>query len=160
MQWSGRNGDVGLWGVPARRRRSEPTNFADQIAIYVLYDGEIPIYVGQSGARNNSLMGRLKKHRGDRLADRWDRFSWFGLCRVRPNGAINPQATVKQMRTPEILNQIEAVIVEAVEPRLNRQGGQFGASVVRYVQYPDARSELSDGTMLKELHEAVVRGNQ
>ena len=48
VQWSGRNEDVGLWGVPAKQRRSKPTNFADQIAIYVLYDGEIPIYVGQS----------------------------------------------------------------------------------------------------------------
>ena len=159
VQWSGRNEDVGLWGVPAKQRRSEPTNFADQIAIYVLYDGEIPIYVGQSGAGNNKLMGRLKHHRADRLADRWDRFSWFGLCGVRSNGAISPQATVKQMRTPEILNQIEAVIVEAVEPRLNRQGGQFGASVVRYVQYIDARNELTDGTMLKEVHEVVVTGN-
>ena len=160
VQWSGRNKDVGLWGVPAKQRRSKPTNFADQIAIYVLYDGEIPIYVGQSGAGNNRLMGRLKHHRADRLADRWDRFSWFGLCRVQANGVIDPQATIEQMRTPEILNQIEAVIVEAVEPRLNRQGGQFGDRVVRYVQYPDARSELSDGTMLKEVHEAVVTGNQ
>ena len=104
-------------------------------------------------------MGRLKHHRADRLADRWDRFSWFGLCRVQANGVIDPQAAVEQMRTPEILNQIEAVIVEAVEPRLNRQGGQFGTRVVRYVQYPDTRSELSDGTMLKEVHEVVVTGN-
>ena len=100
VQWSGRNEDVGLWGVPAKQRRTEPTNFADQIAIYVLYDGEIPIYVGQSGAGNNKLMGRLKHHRADRLADRWDRFSWFGLCGCTVKWCDQPTSNSKADADP------------------------------------------------------------
>ena len=154
--WSGRTDEVGLWGVPARKRRTKTVDFANQVAIYVLYDGEAPVYVGQTGSSANRLLSRLKNHRADRLADRWDRFSWFGLCDVAPDGYLVAKPSVHATKPAAVLDQIEAVLVESVEPRLNRQGGQFGENVVRYLQFPDSRDQLTDSVLLKDLHSALI----
>lgn len=84
-----------LLGVPARAKRSKPIDFREQIGIYVLYHGHDMIYVGQAGARNARLFNRLKRHKKDHLADRWDHFSWFGLQWVKTGGALS---TAKKMR--------------------------------------------------------------
>ena len=141
VAWSTASGNVGLFGVPRRNRRKAPTDFRDQIAIYVLYRDEEVVYVGQSGARDNRLLSRLRNHRADRLADRWDRFSWFGLLPVSSDGTLFAKSPSMAISPAQVLNQIEAVMVEAVEPRLNRQGGQFGTEVTRYLQYPGIRDE-------------------
>ena len=141
VAWSTAFGTVGLLGVPGRNRRSAPTDFRDQIAIYVLYRDEEVVYVGQSGSQDNRLLSRLRNHRADRLADRWDRFSWFGLLPVVADGTLAQKPAGGSIAPGQVLDQIEAVMVEAVEPRLNRQGGQFGSDVIRYLQYPGVRDE-------------------
>ena len=141
VAWSSASGNVGLFGVPRQNRKSTPTDFRDQIAIYVLYRDEEVVYVGQSGSRDNRLFSRLKNHRADRLADRWDRFSWFGLLPVSSDGTLVAKSPSMAVSPAQVLDQIEAVMVEAVEPRLNRQGGQFGTEVTRYLQYPGIRDE-------------------
>ena len=141
VAWSTAAGKVGLLGVPGRNRKSAPVDFRDQVAIYVLYRDEEVVYVGQSGSRENRLLSRLKNHRADRLADRWDGFSWFGLLGVSPDGTLAKKSEDMAIHPAQVLDQIEAVMVEAVEPRLNRQGGQFGESVTRYIQYPGIRDE-------------------
>ena len=40
------------------------------------------VYIGQAGGQGNGLFDRLTQHTTDRLAERWSRFSWFGLRRV------------------------------------------------------------------------------
>ena len=147
VAWTAHSGNVGVWGVPARSRRSIPIDFRDQVAIYVLYYGEAVVYVGQTGARDNRLMSRLRNHRADRLADRWDRFSWFGLCTVLPGGKLAPASSDLRIGPSEVLDQIEAVMLEAIDPRLNRQGGKFRTGITRYVQYPDGRSESATKAM-------------
>ena len=41
---------------------------------------------GKLGAGNSTLFSRLKNHLSDHLADRWDKFSWFGVRKVNKSG--------------------------------------------------------------------------
>jgi hypothetical protein len=63
-------------------RSRRVVDFRDQIGVYVLYDeNRPPVFVGLAGGRAR-LFRRLRHHRNDRLALRWQYFSWFGLLRV------------------------------------------------------------------------------
>lgn len=53
-------------------------NFNGQLGIYLLYDDREVIYVGHTTDR--PLGRRLHEHTLDRLAARWNQFSWFGLA--------------------------------------------------------------------------------
>ncbi len=112
-----------LLGVPSRATSSEPVDFRRQIGIYVLYSGHQMIYVGQTGAGNQRLLARLKAHRSDFLANRWNRFSWFGLRKVLTTGKLSTENTKAGAKLSVVLNHIEAVLIAAVEPTLNKQGG-------------------------------------
>ena len=140
-----------LWGVPARARSSAPVDFRDQIGIYVLYEGHRMIYVGQTGSKNQRLFGRLKRHRKDVLAGRWDHFSWFGLRRVKRNGQLSIDKHKAGATVATALNHIEAVLISAAEPTLNRQGGRFGRDAKRYLQVRDDRLGLTEAEMIQEL---------
>ncbi|MEO0963192.1 MAG: GIY-YIG nuclease family protein, partial [Pseudomonadota bacterium] len=73
-----------MLGYPASKSASQDNtvDFRQQRGIYVLYDGNFNIvYVGQAGAGNQDLFGRLKNHLTDHLASRWSLFSWFGVRR-------------------------------------------------------------------------------
>lgn len=65
---------------------STPVDFNKQLGIYLLYDGREVIYIGRTTDR--PLGRRLFEHTLDRLAVRWDRFSWFGLLPVSENGKL------------------------------------------------------------------------
>ena len=75
--WS-RRGE--LLGIGIRKRRQKAVDFANQRGIYALYDDNFRlIYVGQAGRGERRLYRRLRSHTLNNLADRWTRFSWFGL---------------------------------------------------------------------------------
>jgi hypothetical protein len=63
-----------------------PVDFQGQRGIYLLYDGREVIYVGR--VTDRPLGARLFEHTRDRLATRWDRFSWFGLLAVDSAGEL------------------------------------------------------------------------
>ena len=92
-------------------------------------------YVGQVGTGNQRLFDRLKQHKRDFLADRWDRFSWFGTRWVKSNGELALEVDSTHSDVTDVLNHIEAIVIHAAEPRHNRQGGRFGDEVVQYLQY-------------------------
>jgi predicted GIY-YIG superfamily endonuclease len=62
-------------------------NFKGQIGIYLLHDSRETVYIGQ--AIEQPLGKRLKDHTTDRLAGRWDRFSWFGFYPVTEDAKLN-----------------------------------------------------------------------
>ena len=129
-----------LNGVRAGAKTSKPVNFRKQRGIYVLYSDYKIIYIGQAGTGNASLFGRLKRHTRDDLAERWNRFSWFGLDRVLvKSGRLAAQTKAAYPSTTTILNHIEGILIHATEPPLNRQGGTFGQGVHRYRQCRDDR---------------------
>ncbi len=100
-----------LLGIPAHARTAEPIDFRDQAGLYVLYAGHELIYVGQAGSGRATLFSRLKKHRKDQLAERWDRFSWFGLRRVLGTSALGKMNARARSTAATTLNQIEAVLI-------------------------------------------------
>lgn len=104
--------------------------------MYLLYDGREVIYVGRSTER--PLGKRLTEHTQDRLATRWDRFSWFGLKPVKQDGSFGnlPASYLSDLLIPAL----EAVLIEAVEPRQNRKRGD-DLSAVEYFQTADPEVE-------------------
>lgn len=102
-----------------------PVNFCDQRGIYLLYDGREVIYVGRTTDR--SLGRRLYEHTMDRLSSRWDRFSWFGILPVSDQGVLAgmPEA----YDAAKLIPALEAILIEALEPRQNRKRGDDLAAV-------------------------------
>jgi hypothetical protein len=142
-----------LKGVPAKETSADPVDFRDQAGVYVLYDDNFRlVYVGQAGAGNQFLFTRLKHHRKDALADRWTRFSWFGIKWVKQSAKLAVGATKFSVKYDDILNHIEAILISAAEPPHNRQGGRFGDEVEQYLQYRDEVALGPDtDSMVKQL---------
>jgi hypothetical protein len=111
---------------------AKPVDFHKQLGIYLLYDGREVMYVGRATER--PLGKRLYEHTADRLSTRWDRFSWFGLLPVSESGDLGvlPESYLGTM----IIPAIEAILIEAVEPRQNRKRGD-DLSAVEYIQKED-----------------------
>ena len=131
-----------LKGVLATATTAEPIDFREQIGVYGLYDvGFRLVYVGQAGVGNSNLFSRLKQHRSDRLAERWDRVSWFGTRKVnstgKNKGLLASKGERKNVPMSDVLNHIEAILIEITEPPNNRQGGRFGDKVQQYIQWQD-----------------------
>ena len=111
-------------------------DFNRQLGIYLLYDGREVIYVGRTTDR--ALGRRLYEHTIDRLSARWDRFSWFGLLPVSEEGDIC--ALPESYSAAKLIPALEAVLIEALEPRQNRKRGDDLAAV-EYLQKVDPEIE-------------------
>ena len=136
----GRPGVSGhLMGVEAKNLTAGHVDFREQQGVYVLYDASFRmVYVGQAGANDQQrLFDRLKQHNRDQLAERWSRFSWFGVRSVNLTGDLRAEAMAAHPSMGGVLNHIEAILIAAAEPAHNRQGGRFGTDVEQYLQYRD-----------------------
>ena len=109
-----------------------PVNFNKQRGIYLLYDGREVIYVGRTTDR--PLGKRLYEHTIDRMSARWNRFSWFGLLPVSDKGDLG--VLPENYDGLKMIPALEAILIEALEPRQNRKRGDDLASV-EYVQKED-----------------------
>jgi hypothetical protein len=125
-----------------------PVDFCSQIGIYLLYDGREAIYVGRSTDR--PLGRRLYEHTQDRFASRWDRFSWFGIQPVSDEGRLLPSP--QSYSADLIIPSMEAVLIEALEPRQNRKRGD-DLSGVEYIQNEDP--EISRRLLKETLNTAL-----
>ncbi|MHB8355526.1 MAG: GIY-YIG nuclease family protein [Vulcanimicrobiaceae bacterium] len=147
----GPEGDGRILGVPAKNRSAASVDFREQEGIYVLYSEYRAVYVGQT-AESQGLLKRLNQHLADDLAERWDRFSWFGLRRVNASSnRLGKTTAVRHVLNDKVLNHIEGILIHAVEPPLNRQHGRFGEDVIRFLQVRDERLGPSQEEMIKEL---------
>jgi len=105
-------------------------DFREQIGVYVLYDSSQHIvYVGQAGNGNATLFTRLKNHMNDQLWNRWQYFSWIGFKDVNADGSLSAQQTVDSVvsgfKYSDALNEIEGILIEIIEPKLNKQSGRL-----------------------------------
>lgn len=100
-------------------------DFRRQQGIYILFDEYGPAYVGL--AKGERLGARLRDHHGDHLANRWDRFSWFGF---NPVGATPDKDGVLSLNQPRrdvtddtstTIGDLEALLIAAMGPKLNQQ---------------------------------------
>jgi hypothetical protein len=140
-----------LKGIAAKNRSWDPIDFREQQGVYALYDNAFRlVYVGQAGANDQQrLFDRLRQHTRDQLADRWTKFSWFGIRAVNNNGTLRVENLAAHPTTGDVLNHIEAVLISVAEPAHNRQGGRFGDEVEQFLQHHDVDQVGPD------LHEMV-----
>jgi hypothetical protein len=111
---------------------SIPVDFAKQLGVYILYDRDRPVYVGRAA---DSIAERLKAHTINRLSGRWDRFSWFGLCGALEDGTgLTPAPQTWSHNV--VIATLEAILIESLEPPLNRKGGD-GFAATEYLQKED-----------------------
>lgn len=130
-----------LWGATPnlygrQQIGADLVNIAGQTGVYLLHDGRNVIYVGRSIDR--PLGKRLYEHTQDRLAGRWDRFSWFGMKSVRDDGTLKDVEIKPSIES--IIATLEALLIESLEPPQNRKrGDEFSA--IEYIQAKDPESE-------------------
>ena len=123
--------------------------FKDQIGLYLLHDSRETIYVGQ--AIEQSLGKRLKDHTTDRLAGRWDRFSWFGFYPVTEDAKLNLSVKFKDFTIQNLGDIMEAILIESIEPRQNRkQGNSFVGLEYLQVEAPEIKKRLKQ-QLIQEL---------
>ena len=68
------------------------------------------------------------------MAARWDRFSWFGLLPVSNSGQLGSLPITYD--AAKIIPALEAILIEALEPRQNRKRGD-DLSAVEFIQRED-----------------------
>lgn len=110
---------------------SSDVDFGSQQGVYLLHDRDRVIYVGRA---DDTMFARLRAHTTDRLSGRWDRFSWFGLRAVQPDGMLSSVAL--DWKHPIVLETLEALLIESLEPPLNRRRGD-NLSAIEYSQVED-----------------------
>lgn len=152
--WGAGSSAGALLGVLASNVTDDAVDFRDQRGVYVLYAEYDLVYVGQNNGQE--LIARLKQHKKDDLAERWNRFSWFGLRAVKVGGELTKYNQGVHAENHDVLNHIEAILIHTAEPRLNRQGGKFGDNIERYLQRRDDRLGPSQAEMLQELYRASL----
>ena len=155
----GRGGAGSILGYRMDQRRPKKVDFRDQIAIYVLFtaDREV-VYVGQTGSGTQRLFHRLRHHSRAGLRDRWTNFSWLGLRAVNQNGRLSEyQQPNSKCKGPNqnALDEIESVLLQLFEPRLNKQGPRWGDGTAEYLQYVPWEWESDQGRPL-EYPESVL----
>lgn len=133
-------------------------DFREQIGVYILHDRDLRIvYVGQAGNGNATLFNRIKQHMDGRLSGRWDYFTWFGFLKVNSDGSLSDVANVSSRVSgfaySQALDQVEGILIEVIEPPLNKQAGQLKAAT-EYNQSKDMRmQEVSNAELLQTVVE-------
>jgi hypothetical protein len=153
--WSGKKGSpTQLKGRPKTRleRRGRPSaaevaqanNYADYVGVYCLYWGGRLIYVGEAGLgdKETTLLSRLKSHRKNHLADRWEEFSWFGCSKA--------ELERTNLSAHDCFAQMEAVLISVTNPGSNKQNGTF-ANAAQVFQVPDLKAEGDLDTKMERL---------
>ncbi|MNL33015.1 hypothetical protein D3C87_1549020 [compost metagenome] len=158
VYWGAGSKAGSLLGVPYRATTSTPIDFRKQIGIYALYADYQLVYVGQAGSGTQSMFTRLKQHRKDDLAGRWNRFSWFGVLRVLNSGLLASKTSALHPGLSDVLNHIEAILIHSAEPPLNGQGGRFGENVTRYKQVRDSRLGPTSHEIMQALYAELGMG--
>lgn len=135
-----RDGKGQVLGYTMWERKPWVVDFSEQVAIYVLYtESREVVYIGQTGRREGDrLIDRLRAHSKSDLRERWTHFSWFGMKKVNETNQLlseHQQPNSRCTGTHALaLDEIEAILLQLFEPRLNKQGPRWGDSW-KYEQY-------------------------
>lgn len=129
------NPDIIDWGRPGRGNKGElrgkiridghekVVDFWEAQGIYVLSRDFQTVYVGK--AIGTPIGARIRSHLTDRLAGRWDMFSWFTSSTPRKtDGGVS--APGKRQISPETyIDTFEALAILIADPPLNRKRESF-----------------------------------
>ncbi|MBB3175417.1 hypothetical protein FHR90_003272 [Endobacter medicaginis] len=144
VTWGGRGVEGHLYGIKTRSSLAREVDFREQRGLYALYAEYELVYIGQTGSGDNRLLKRLRSHRIDHLADRWNRFSWFGLNGVTNSNVLHFDRRGVHITVKDALNVLEAVSTAISEPRLNLQRGRW-SDTSQYFQYRPGAQDEDDG---------------
>jgi hypothetical protein len=145
IEWAATPKILGMQQIGAKA-----VDFHKQVGIYLLYDGREVIYVGR--ATDRPLGRRLFEHTADRLSSRWDRFSWFGLLPVSEAGELG--RLPENYLSTKLVPAVEAILIEALEPRQNRKRGD-DLSAVEYIQKEDP--EIQNKKVMQTIQDALKK---
>lgn len=129
-----------------QQQGSNCVDFSEQRGVYLLHDRREVIYVGR--ATDQAMGKRLRQHTTDRLGGRWDRFSWFGVLTVTPEGTL-ASGSSETYNIENLIATLEALLIEGLEPRQNRKRGD-GFSAVEFIQVVDPEIEKKQQRLLME----------
>ena len=121
-----------ILGARSQAANARTVDFRLQRGIYALYADYELIYIGQTGAGDDRLFNRLKRHLADHLAERWNRFSWFGTQWVTKSHELSSDTASINETMASALNKLEAICIAVSEPRLNLQRGRWGEATQYY----------------------------
>lgn len=120
VEWSRGSGTT--WDLLGRRGTNRGTltvaDFRQQQGLYILYGNHGPYYVGLT--KKQGLGKRLKDHLDDDHGPRWQRFSWFGFCRVlktTDDRGVHPVAKLAEtgIGSPgDAIADTEALLIKAL----------------------------------------------
>lgn len=120
----GNRSDFRLLGhIGQKRNTIRIADFRHQKGIYILYDDYGPVYVGLT--RKTGLGKRIKDHMEDKLADKWDRFSWFGFlpfAEEKTNEGIiqiGDNEISTDSDTDTTIGELEALLIRLICPKEN-----------------------------------------
>ena len=150
--WRGHGNQGSLLGTSKPSDPNATVDFRNQIGIYCLFnDDRDVVYLGQTGSRDQRLLTRLRQHTRYSIRDRWTNFSWFGFLEVDPNsGELSNDTDLKREISGTYsgaLDEIEAVLIQIVEPLLNKQGPKWGSGDQRskeFFQYVEEEPASTD----------------
>ena len=158
--YRGKGGTLGhLKGYQGRgSAQGKPhADFREQIGVYVLYDrNQNIVYLGQAGNGNVKLFERLKNHMDGRIQNRWEYFTWIGFRDVNADGGLGSKqkvdSRVSGFRYSDALDEIEGILIEVIEPKLNKQSGKLKGAT----EYFQVRDEQMIGVSMEQLHDKIV----
>lgn len=137
--------------------KGQTVDFREQIGVYVLYDrNQSIVYVGQAGNGNATLFTRMKNHLDGALWNRWEYFTWLGFRDSKKGGLSlsdrqSVDSAVSGFKYSDALDEIEGVLIEVLEPRLNKQGGKL-KNATEYFQVIDEQMvDVSNHELLEEI---------
>lgn len=141
--YRGTGGDGNAGHLRGEASGKPVADFRDQIGVYVLYDkNQSIVYVGQAGNGNATLFTRLKNHMTGALWNRWEYFTWVGFRDVNANGNLsnlqNVDSAVSGFKYSDALDEVEGILIEVIEPKLNKQSGRL-KHATEYFQVVDER---------------------
>lgn len=87
--------------------------------------------------------------------NRWQYFTWIGFKDVNADGNLSAQQNVDSgvsgFKYSDALNELEGILIEVIEPKLNKQSGRL-KSAREYFQYRDERlNDVNAADILKEI---------
>ena len=136
----------------------DPVNFADQDGIYLLHSANEIAYVGKTftpSSTQSGLYNRLHDHNNHiRRAERWDTFSWFGFRPVDPESG-QLMETPPTATSGDVINLIEAILIEGLMPRLNMRSGDDTKEWLKTCLYKQIEDRRLLANRLAALSEAL-----
>jgi hypothetical protein len=113
------NGSGFVGSAKEGEKKERDINCQNAQGIYVLYDNFKAIYVGKSIKTTIAL--RIKTHLTDRLAGRWDLFSWYATNNIRWTSGDLSQPAGRHNPASVVIDTLEALAILIADPPLNRR---------------------------------------